>query len=177
MIKKWIILLAVAALIGLGVFLVYRSSIIKPVILVTNFNECQKAGYPIMESYPAQCRTPEGQVFIQTITEPIPIAPVEPRGVQFGGQSIIKINQKIVFSDGLSITLKEINDSRCKDGVQCIWEGELSPVLLIEGGTLSVAAQEVRLGTVRNKNVTVGQYTFGLSQATENTATVVVSKN
>lgn len=30
---------------------------------VNNFEECEKAGYPIMESNPRQCKTPDGKVF------------------------------------------------------------------------------------------------------------------
>ena len=46
--------------------------------LVTSFEECAAAGYPVMESYPEQCRTPEGQLFVREIpdeepdTTPIP---------------------------------------------------------------------------------------------------------
>jgi len=31
---------------------------------ITNFDECKSAGYPIMESYPEQCRTPDGRLFV-----------------------------------------------------------------------------------------------------------------
>lgn len=31
---------------------------------VTNFAECVAAGYPVMESYPEQCRTNAGEVFV-----------------------------------------------------------------------------------------------------------------
>lgn len=31
----------------------------------TNFEECAKAGYPVMESYPRQCRVPGGRSFIE----------------------------------------------------------------------------------------------------------------
>ena len=31
---------------------------------ITNFDECAAAGYPIMESYPEQCRTPDGRTFV-----------------------------------------------------------------------------------------------------------------
>ncbi|MEW5955737.1 MAG: hypothetical protein AB1626_04355 [Candidatus Micrarchaeota archaeon] len=34
---------------------------------VTNFQECAAAGNPVMESYPAQCRTPDGRTFVQEI--------------------------------------------------------------------------------------------------------------
>ena len=36
---------------------------------ITSFEECAAAGYPIMESYPERCRTPEGVTFTRVITE------------------------------------------------------------------------------------------------------------
>jgi len=36
---------------------------------ITNFEECANAGYPIMESYPRQCRTPDGQTFTEVVPE------------------------------------------------------------------------------------------------------------
>lgn len=32
---------------------------------ITNFNACADAGYPVMESYPRQCRTPNGTLFVE----------------------------------------------------------------------------------------------------------------
>ncbi len=34
---------------------------------ITNFEECIEAGYPAMESYPRQCRTPDGRSFTESI--------------------------------------------------------------------------------------------------------------
>ena len=34
---------------------------------VNSFEECQQAGYPIMESYPEQCQTPDGKHFTRVI--------------------------------------------------------------------------------------------------------------
>ncbi len=34
---------------------------------VNSFAECQNAGYPIMESYPEQCQTPDGRTFVRDI--------------------------------------------------------------------------------------------------------------
>ena len=31
---------------------------------IRTFEECEDAGYPIMESYPRQCRTPDGRTFV-----------------------------------------------------------------------------------------------------------------
>ena len=35
--------------------------------VVANFAECTAAGFPVMESYPRQCRTQEGQTFREDI--------------------------------------------------------------------------------------------------------------
>lgn len=37
----------------------------EPEKAVTNFEECAEAGYPVMESYPRQCRTPDGKNFTE----------------------------------------------------------------------------------------------------------------
>ncbi len=34
---------------------------------INSFDECAAAGYPIMESYPQQCRTADGRLFVQDI--------------------------------------------------------------------------------------------------------------
>lgn len=34
------------------------------ILSINSFEECKAAGYPIMESYPEQCRTPDGRLFI-----------------------------------------------------------------------------------------------------------------
>ena len=33
---------------------------------IASFEECVAGGYPILESYPPQCTTPDGRVFIQS---------------------------------------------------------------------------------------------------------------
>jgi len=35
---------------------------------VNSFDECEAAGYPVMESYPERCRTPDGRTFVRRIT-------------------------------------------------------------------------------------------------------------
>ena len=35
---------------------------------VHSFETCAEAGYPIMESYPEQCRTPDGRTFVRDIS-------------------------------------------------------------------------------------------------------------
>jgi len=37
--------------------------------IINNFEECIAAGNPAMESYPRQCRTPDGEHFVESIQE------------------------------------------------------------------------------------------------------------
>lgn len=34
---------------------------------ITSFEDCADAGYPIMESHPRQCRTPDGKLYVEEI--------------------------------------------------------------------------------------------------------------
>lgn len=85
------------------------------------------------------------------------------------------INQKVKFADGLVVTLKEINDSRCINGRMCVWAGELSPVFNIIGGDAGNTNQEVRLGTTTAKQVTKNGYVFDLKDAKETYATITIA--
>ncbi len=38
-----------------------------PISIASNFAECANAGYPVMESYPRQCRTTDGRTFSEDI--------------------------------------------------------------------------------------------------------------
>ncbi|OGH14894.1 MAG: hypothetical protein A2687_04585 [Candidatus Levybacteria bacterium RIFCSPHIGHO2_01_FULL_38_26] len=61
---------------------------------IENFEECQKAGYAISESYPAQCHTPDGNTFIQYI------------GNELEKQNLIRVSQprpNTLVSNPLSI--------------------------------------------------------------------------
>ena len=92
--------------------------------------------------------------------------------IEFGKPIIMRLNESIVFSDGLLVTLSEINDSRCKPGLQCIWQGELSVLLKTN---MSEPTKEIRLGTVNDRKINVGAYSFSLENATEDTVTIIVS--
>lgn len=41
------------------------------ILSIASFEECRAAGYPIMESYPEQCRTPDGRLFVKEAQTPI----------------------------------------------------------------------------------------------------------
>lgn len=36
---------------------------------ISSFDECLQAGYPIMESIPRQCRTPDGRTFVEQVND------------------------------------------------------------------------------------------------------------
>jgi len=40
---------------------------------ITSFDECVKAGNPVMESYPRQCAVPGGKTFTEVIIKPEPV--------------------------------------------------------------------------------------------------------
>ena len=48
-------------------FALVRAIVYGPTDTVSNFAECAEAGNPIVESHPAQCRTPSGKVFVKDI--------------------------------------------------------------------------------------------------------------
>lgn len=56
-------LIGVIGVVGLVVYL--RRPAKTPEI--TNFQECVQAGYPVMESYPRQCRIVKGEIFVERV--------------------------------------------------------------------------------------------------------------
>ncbi len=63
------ILLGIILVVTIGCILWFMTIQTDEAVLVTNFEECAAAGYPIMESYPEQCRTPDGRTFVRDISE------------------------------------------------------------------------------------------------------------
>lgn len=52
------------AILGLGSFLNKQK-----IASISNFQECAEAGYPIMDSYPARCMTPDKRSFTQELSD------------------------------------------------------------------------------------------------------------
>lgn len=96
----------------------------------------------------------------------------------FNTNYTLSVHDTITFSDGLSITLREINDARCKSSptMMCVWAGEIAPILNVTGGAFGTSTEEVRLGAVMVKTKIVKGYTFTLSSATETSAVISVTK-
>src|SRR3989344_769462 len=77
----------------------------KRVLSVNSFEQCALAGYPIMESYPEQCRTPDGRTF--TNTDQAVQVPTPPQGnivangcAVAGGSSQLCISQEEAEAGG-----------------------------------------------------------------------------
>lgn len=59
-------IIIIGLLIAGGAYFFWREAE-APSPVVSSFEECAAAGYPIMESYPEQCRTPDGKTFVRDI--------------------------------------------------------------------------------------------------------------
>jgi benzodiazapine receptor len=87
----------------------------------------------------------------------------------------LKVGDRFTHGD-IDGVVTEINDSRCKAGVTCIWAGELSVTLQItqnqgEGHEPDV----IRLGTTTKKSAESSGYTFTLVSATEKMVTLSIN--
>ncbi len=64
-------LIALAGLaVGSGVFKAKEAPVAVPTVL--SFEDCAAAGYPIMESYPRQCATPDGRTYAEELPAATP---------------------------------------------------------------------------------------------------------
>lgn len=75
--SPWLYLGVIAILVIVIVFSWYKSAKGNAINRITDFDACAGAGYPVMESYPEQCRTPDGRTFVRKITEPVNTAAPE----------------------------------------------------------------------------------------------------
>jgi hypothetical protein len=70
--KRDLLYLTAGLLIGIvfvGAGSIYFSRVQEqnPPPVIQSFDECVAAGYPVLESYPEQCKTPDGKSFVQNI--------------------------------------------------------------------------------------------------------------
>lgn len=167
-------LLAAAALLVIG------AGCDAPAAKIANFEECAAAGNPVMESFPRQCRA-GGQTFVEQVDAAEP--PCCEGGVEtapaseYGKPVTLEDGGSTVFPDGLQVTLLAVNDSRCSEGVQCVWAGELSPVLSVLLLDEGAAPVEVTLGTTTRKEAQALGRTFKIEATTEDIATILVTKD
>ena len=76
--KTLLSIFVVAMLISVCLFIFYSKKAVReapanetPTITIRSFNDCIKAGYPVMESYPRQCKTADGRTYAEELQEKI----------------------------------------------------------------------------------------------------------
>ncbi|HWH16446.1 MAG TPA: Gmad2 immunoglobulin-like domain-containing protein [Candidatus Paceibacterota bacterium] len=75
--RSLILTLIVIALVGAGLWALVLRSDLEPAedqeaLSVLSFADCVAAGYPVMESYPRQCKTPDGRTYAEELPPPEP---------------------------------------------------------------------------------------------------------
>jgi hypothetical protein len=65
--KKIIFALIIIVLAGIVSYSAWLKPEKKPLPGIGNFEECLEAGYPVLESYPRQCQTPDNKTFTEDI--------------------------------------------------------------------------------------------------------------
>ncbi len=76
-----VLIVGIILAVGVGFVLMPKKKEIVEVPLISNFEECAAAGYSIMESYPMQCRTASGELFVQ----------IEPAGIGPGEEKLVMV--------------------------------------------------------------------------------------
>jgi hypothetical protein len=153
---------------------------------VTNFTECLEAQYDL-DITGSVCTTPDGKQYLKpgtatastTVPSDITASTTDTTGTT-SMPAVLILNTPTTFTigeakplpNGTTLTLKQINDSRCKPDVQCIWAGELSTDWIVTQNTLT---KTFSLGTVRTPATTTANYTYTLTTADETHATITVS--
>lgn len=67
MLIKNIIVVVVCLVLFALVWAWWQAFKIASVVNVATYEECVDAGYPILESYPMQCKTPDGRTFVSPV--------------------------------------------------------------------------------------------------------------
>jgi hypothetical protein len=72
--KKYILTATIIVIIGAGAYFALNRQKPPSSQTITNFEECAQAGYPIGQSYPRQCWTPDGGRFVEELDQNPPPA-------------------------------------------------------------------------------------------------------
>jgi hypothetical protein len=94
------------------------------ILSIGSFEECALAGYPIMESYPEQCRTPDGRTFVNEKQQPVSYQNRSGLGLQANGCAVAGCSgQLCVSADEAGDTITCYREASCEpqqDGI-CGW--------------------------------------------------------
>ncbi len=112
---------------------------------------------------------------VASSTQPTPdsLLPTPSVTAPFDAPVTLVPGETVLIGGELRVTLLKINDSRCKEGVVCVWEGELGAELAVaieNGGETETVILGTR--TAPKKNVFLRD--IALTAVTETSATVTV---
>lgn len=100
-------LIGAVFIIGTIAIVLLRNSEQVDVAVISNFQECAAAGYPIMESYPEQCATPDGRTFINESQMPPSDSPGATGGGNSAGIEPIAANGCVVAGCSMQLCVAE----------------------------------------------------------------------
>lgn len=87
--KIFLAVVLVTIFLGVGAYWFTQQAQRDVVSNITSYEECAAAGYPIMESYPEQCRTPDGRTFTRNVDRVVPPVAPDTSPTSFGQQVTI----------------------------------------------------------------------------------------
>jgi hypothetical protein len=134
-----------------------------PITQTQQLDEAQQTGQT-HRSAPTETKT-------ATSTEPTTTPPA-PTTHHLGDTVQFFLHDSAIFTDpknsqqSFTVTAAEFTDSRCPQGVECIWAGELG-VRLTVTPTASSTSEDVRLGMVRAKTADAFGLHFMLNDIVE----------
>jgi len=117
---------------------------------ITNFEQCIAAGNPAMESYPRQCRTPDGKHFVESIPEHKKCEMTGGLWGIWGNAQSAKESCNLSTSDG---GMECSDSSQCQSFCQAKEGSEINSesIGMCYGYELAICMQEVRNGMVQNE--------------------------
>ncbi len=97
--KKIVVFLIVLLIVSLVIWKYQQKSAVEQ---ISSFEECARAGYPVLESYPEQCRTPNGESFTRQIPnqQNLQQETVEEIGLSFQYPTDLLYRKEIADNDG-----------------------------------------------------------------------------
>jgi len=155
--KLLVLGIALVILLGTGAILlkILDKSTAKQIEEINSFKECAEAGYPILESFPRQCRTPDGRTFVsqEDLEQEKNMI-----NANLNAEFQLKFNQTAVIrSEALEIKFLNITeDSRCPSDVVCIWAGQATAIIGILKGDRNLGNFNLTIGA--NENLAVKNF-------------------
>ncbi len=94
---------------------------------ISSFDECKQAGYPIMESYPEQCATPDGRSFFNEAAVSDPQTPESSGGMVANGCAVSGCSQQLCISSEEAAAGGGISTCEYRPEYACYREASCEP--------------------------------------------------